>query len=278
MILGYHSSSFSLGNDWRLLYILFLGTCLFGAVFLINQIYDIESDRINKKLHFLPEGHIKTGIAWIMIMTLNSIALILSFSLSFQIVLVALLVIILGILYSVPPIFLKNRAWPAAFANGLGNGTLVFILGFLAGGGSMMTGILKSLPYFFAVMSVYIGTTLPDTWGDAEQGKNTIAVVYNLPVVHYLIICSFLISIIAGIIINDTPFLIAAFAALPFYIWSFFKKSINAVILAVKISIITLTLAASYMMPLYLVFVVFLVFATRAYYKARFGIEYPSLK
>ena len=87
-----------------------------------------------------------------------------------------------------------------------------------------------------------------------------------------------MMAIITAFIFRDKPILIAALAVLPFYLWLLFKKTIRAAIIAVKMSIISLTLAASYEFPLYLLFLVALVWFTRVYYKNRFDIIYPSLE
>ncbi len=255
-----------------------VGSGLFGAVFLINQIYDIESDRINDKLHFLPKDYVKVWAAWVMIVLLNAVSLIIAFCVSFEVALASLIIIILGVLYSVPPIALKNRAWPAVLANGLGHGTLVFIIGFCAADGSFAAGLIKSIPYFMAVAAVYIGTTLPDIEGDKRTGKYTIGVRFGENKTQIIILICYLIALLTGFIVKDTPFLIASLAVSPFYFWSAYTKSVKACVLAVKMSIISLTLAASYFFPPYLVFLILLIFATRAYYRYRFDMDYPSIK
>jgi 4-hydroxybenzoate polyprenyltransferase len=226
----------------------------------------------------LPEGHIKIGIAWIIVIFLNLAALIGGFRISLIVGFISTLIVILGILYSVPPIAFKNRTWPAALANGLGHGSLVFLLGYLSAGGPLFDGIWKSLPYLLAVMAVYTGTTLPDIEGDAIAGKKTLAVVYKKQPTLYIMYSCFLLALAISIIIYDIPFLLAGLAASPIYILSFFHKSIDTAVIAVKISVIALSLAAVYAVPLYLGFLIILIIATRVYYKARFGIVYPSIK
>jgi len=278
MILGYYRSQ-PADSSWYILPVsLLLGTGIFGAVFLTNQIYDIESDRLNNKLFFLPRGIVKLSVAWLMTILLNFVSLIAAFSISFSVGLASLLVIILGILYSVPPIALKNKDWLAAFANGLGHGTLVFVIGYCAGGGSFIGGIVKSIPYFMAVAAVYIGTTLPDIEGDQETGKLTIGVVFGVQKTVYIILLYYIAAIIFGYLTNDTPFLLASLFAAPFYIWLVISKTIKAAVLAIKISILSLTFAAGYYYPGYIVFLIGLIIATRFYYKRRFNMTYPSIK
>lgn len=278
MILGFYRSQ-PADSSWHILPVsLLLGTGIFGAVFLINQIYDIESDRLNNKLFFLPEGIVKLSIAWLMTIILNLASLIVAFYISFSVGLASLLIIILGVLYSVPPIALKNKTWLAAFANGLGHGTLVFIIGYCAGGGSFFGGIVKSIPYFMAVAAVYIGTTLPDIKGDRKTGKLTIGVVFGEQKTVYIILLYYITAIVFSYLINDIPFLLASLFVAPFYIWLLISKTVKTAVMAIKMSILSLTFAAGYFYPGYIIFLIGLILATRLYYKRRFKMTYPSIK
>jgi len=277
-ILGYFGHH-PVDSGWFEIPVLMLvGSGLFGAVFLINQIYDIESDRINNKLHFLPKGYVKVNIAWIMTVLLNIISLIIAFYISIQVAIASIIIIILGVLYSAPPLALKNRVWPAVLANGLGHGTLVYIIGFCVADGSFAAGLTKSMPYFLAVAAVYIGTTLPDIEGDKRTGKHTIGVKFGENKTQIIILIGYLLALLAGFLVKDIAFLIASLAVAPFYLWSAYTRSIKITVVAVKLSIISLSLAASYFYPLYLIFLALLIFVTRAYYRYRFNMDYPSLK
>jgi len=189
-----------------------------------------------------------------------------------------LAIVILGILYSAPPLALKNRAWPAVLANGLGHGTLVFIIGFCAADGSIAAGLIKSIPYFMAVAVVYVGTTLPDIAGDKRTGKQTIGVRFGENRTQMIILICYLFALLVGFMVKDTPFLIASLAVSPFYFRSAYTKSIKACVLAVKMSIISLSLAAGYYFPPYLLFLIVAIFSTRVYYRYRFNMDYPSIK
>jgi len=92
-ILGYYSHHPAESGRLDIPILLLLGSGLFGAVFLINQIFDIESDRINNKLHFLPKGYVKINIAWIMIVLLNVFSLIAAFFISAGVGLASLMIV-----------------------------------------------------------------------------------------------------------------------------------------------------------------------------------------
>ena len=277
-ILGYYGTGPDHPGWGRLVLVLVLGTLLAGAVFVLNQIYDIESDRINNKLFFLAEGIISVRMAWLIVICLNIISLIIGFALSIKVGIVSVLIVLLGIFYSAPPAALKNRAWPAIFTNAIGHGSLIYLLGHVAAGGRWLPGVFKSLPYFIAVAAVYIGTTGPDLKGDKISGKQTIAVIYGEKATALIAFSFYLLALGAGFWQSDIPFLIAALAAGPFYVWGSFAGGTGRVFMAIKISVITLSLVAGFFFPPYLPFLIILIAVTRIYHKQKFGLAYPTIK
>jgi 4-hydroxybenzoate polyprenyltransferase len=206
------------------------------------------------------------------------ISLILAFYLSISVGFLALIIALSGIFYSVPPIALKNRSYTAALTNAFGHGSLIFAFGYSVAGGEIFQGFYRSLPYFFAVGAVYIGTTLPDIEGDKKTGKITFGVIYGEKKGNLFILLCYFISLIAGLIVWDVPFLVAALVVSPFYIWLALTGKIKTTVLTVKLSIVSLSLAAAYFYPVYIVFLVVLILSMRAYYRHRFCFTYPSLK
>lgn len=277
LLLGYYHSGNGLSFTWDMFWIALIATGLSGAVFILNQIFDIDSDRINNKVFFLSKGYVKIGAAWTMYAVLNVVSLTMAFVISSTAGLLGIAILLLGAAYSTPPFVIKDRPWWGFLSNAFGHGTLVYLLGYCSLGGDLKTGLLKSLPYFFSVAAVYIGTTLADIEGDRLTGKRTLAVVIGFDrSVLFLTVCYFL-SLAAAIIIRDTPFLWAALAVCPFYIWAGFKKSIKSSIIALKLSILTLSLMSAYFYPGYVAFLTAVILLTRIYYKKRFGIEYPAI-
>jgi 4-hydroxybenzoate polyprenyltransferase len=277
LLLGY-ASQISIGHHSpELLLALICATGLFGGVFLINQIYDIESDRLNDKVYFLPRGIISLKTAWIMTLTINIVSLVIAFIISISVGIISILLVILGIFYSAPPFAFKGKPWAGALANGLGHGTFVYMLGYSAAGGGLLLGGLRSLPYFLAVASVYIGTTLPDMDGDKNTDKITLSVKFGVKKTILFMFISYLLALVAALLVGDIIFWIAAGIVAPLYFYAFAMRTTKAAFLAVKISVASLSLAAAYLYPLYLVFLALFIFATRVYYKKRFGLVYPSL-
>jgi 4-hydroxybenzoate polyprenyltransferase len=277
LLLGFYHSGNGLPFSGKMLWIALAATGLSGAVFILNQIFDIESDRINDKVYFLPKGYVKIGTAWVMFTALNILSILVSFLISPTVGLIGLSILILGVAYSMPPFVIKDRPWPGFLANAFGHGTLVFLLGYCALGGKLLPGLIKSLPYFLSVSAVYIGTTLADIEGDKRTGKKTLAVIWGMNRSVYFLVGCYFVSLLAAFYVMDKPFLWAALAVAPFYIWTAIAKHIRSALMALKISIVTLSLASAYYYPVYLIFLLALILFTRIYYDKRFGIKYPSL-
>lgn len=94
-------------SDLHLLILLLVGTLLSGGIFIVNQIYDIESDRVNKKLFLLPEGHVSITEAWVLYYVTTAGALIGAFILSWQLGILFVLGALIGLQYSLPRFNLK---------------------------------------------------------------------------------------------------------------------------------------------------------------------------
>lgn len=277
LLLGFFHSGNGTPYTWRMFGITIAATGLAGAVFILNQIFDIESDRINNKVYFLPRGYVKIGAAWTLYAVLNIVSLSIAFAISKTAGFLGLAILVLGAAYSAPPLVIKDRPWPGFLANALGHGTLVFLLGFCSLGGDIITGSIKSLPYFFAVAAVYVGTTLADIEGDRSTGKRTLAVSWGIDRGIYFLALSYLISIAASLYLKDKPFLYAALAVAPFYVWTAIAKSVKSSLIALKLSIVALSLMSAYFYPGYLLFLIAAIGLTKIYYKMRFGINYPAI-
>ncbi len=277
LLLGFYHSGSGLPYSLRMFWIAFAATGLSGAVFILNQIFDIESDRANNKVYFLPKGYVKIGAAWMLYAVLNIVSLSIAFAISTTAGFFGLAILALGAAYSTPPFVIKDRPWPGFIANAFGHGTLVYLLGYCSLGGDLKSGLLKSLPYFLSVAAVYIGTTLADIEGDKLTGKRTLAVAMGINrSIYFLTVCYFL-SLAAAIIIEDIPFLWAALAVCPFYIWAVAVKSLKSSMIALKLSIVTLSLVSAYFYPCYFIFLLAVILLTRIYYRKRFGMDYPAI-
>ena len=107
LLLGHHRSAVLSGQSNLPGLILLLVTFLVGAVYLLNQIYDVDSDRINRKLFFLAEGCISKKNAISQTVLLNLISIIPAYFISLELGVLFTLGFLFGFFYSAPPFSLK---------------------------------------------------------------------------------------------------------------------------------------------------------------------------
>ncbi len=277
VILGFSRSPVKVSEDYSLPWLLILSSCLAGWAYISNQIADIESDRRNNKIHFLPAGLISTRAAQVYAGVLALISLAGAFLFSLTIGLLSSVLIILACLYSGKPFFCKNHPAWGTILNGFGHGSLAFIMGFVGAGGQFGDSFLLSIPYLFAVIAVYIGTTLPDVRGDAFTGKRTPGVVFGARISTAVMALSLMISLLLSMIFWDIPLLAVCNVSMPFYLYAALKSDLKAAVFAVRLSVLLLSIAACFFAWWYALALAFLFVTARLYHKKRFGIEYPSL-
>jgi len=150
--------------------------CLFGAVYVLNQIADIESDRINRKLFFLPEGIISQRAARVFTITLNVIAVLLGALFGVEYLGLTIVIILLGFVYSLGHRPWKNKPVLGFLANVIAHGLIVFAMGAAFAGAYNPHIWIHATAYACAVGAVYLATTVADVPGDRASGKRTIAV------------------------------------------------------------------------------------------------------
>ena len=248
-----------------------------GACYL-NQVYDADSDRLNNKCHFLQRGLVSERALMIGFVATSVVALALSVTVSFLAFFICVQLLALGYLYSAPPVRLKDRPISGFLANAYGIGFLAPFAVFpeMQADNAGLLGWDNPFYFFCAVGSIYILTCVSDQYGDALSGKRTIGVVAGFRVSHMLALLLMLVAALCAFQ-SEFPVLmglaLVAAAAIAGARW---RKSDAAVRLAAKVPIILLTLLAGWFYPIYLIFVVVLILATRIYYARRLGIRYPE--
>ena len=277
LLLGHHRSAVLSGESNLPGLILLLVTFLVGAVYLLNQIYDVESDKLNKKLLFLAEGYVSKKNAIIQTVLLNLISIIPAYFISLQLGVLFTLGFLFGLFYSVPPFSFKGKPLSGFLFNILAHGNLTFLAGWLMNQALSGKSILFSLPYMFAVGAVYLNTTIPDMEGDTRSGKITPAVKWGKERVVIFACFLVLIATALSFFIKDIPFFIASALVFPFFLFSALTKKNNDIVLSTKLSILFLSIAAGFFYPWYFAVLILGFLGTRFYYKARFKLNYPTL-
>jgi 4-hydroxybenzoate polyprenyltransferase len=164
----------------------------------VNQIYDLEIDRVNKPRRPLTSGRLSMRDAWTFTWTAYAVALVLAWLVApggrhecFWLVLVAA---VITILYSVPPARTKRLGIWANVTIAIPRGVLLKVAGW-----SSVKTILGAEPWYIgAIFGLFLlgaSTTkdFADMEGDARGGCRTLPIIYGVRRAAWMISPSFVI-------------------------------------------------------------------------------------
>ncbi len=147
----------------------------------LNQICDLEIDRINKPHRMLPSGRISMPEAWGLSLVFLVVALLLAIWINYQCFLVVLGGALGTCLYSAPPFRTKSRGIWANLTIAVVRGTLLPVAGW-----STVKHVLQPEPWVLgAILGVYfLGAVttkdFSDVEGDRRGGCRTLPVIYGV--------------------------------------------------------------------------------------------------
>lgn len=282
---GYHAKTiFDPGNALEtaktvhsslIFVIVILLSLMMGAIFIFNQITDIETDRKNNKLFFIANNIIAKKNATTEAILLSIIALGFAFIIDYKSGLIFILIFIsCGIIYSFKPFSWKDKPVLGIIANFLG-GWSVAACGWIAAGASNWMFVLHAIPYAVGLVAVYFLTTLPDIPGDRSAQKITFGVRYGQKVTIYWAVVFELATVVLAFLLNDYILFLPALAAFPLFIIAAARQNMNDILRAIKFTVLFASLAVCVKYPLYLAVIVFVFFFSKWYYRRRFDLEYP---
>ncbi|MBD3167583.1 hypothetical protein GF324_13365 [bacterium] len=252
---------------------------LWGWVYLVNQIADIQTDRVNDKLFYFAEGWFsrREGIAYsIALFVVGTVLLLLSekwtlFALTLGVLMFS------GILYSIIPGAWKNHPFGSVVATLLG-GALCFLIGRALAGRPLFDSPLQTAGYAAAFLAAGLLTMVPDMKGDREAGKRTFAVVYGVRSTAWTAVLLLMGAVLASLASGDMVLLSASVVSLPFYLAGAARLNASAVAFAARFSILLLSLSVGLLLyPGYLAIIGIYYLLARVYYHKRFGLRYPTL-
>lgn len=152
----------------------------------INQIADVEIDKINKPDLPIPSGLLKVNQAKMIIGSALCISLALAWLVSPFLLLIIALAGFIGWAYSMPPFHLKKHHLPAALAIATVRGVLLNAGGFLVFNSVInnsweMPKNVLILTLFVIAFSIVIAwfKDLPDMAGDAKHNIKSLAILYS---------------------------------------------------------------------------------------------------
>ena len=180
---------------------LVMASVLNAASNALNQIYDLEIDRINKPKRPLPSGRLSLSRAWTFTLANYVVALVLAWCVEpggrhecFWIVVVATIV---TVLYSAPPFRTKRLGIWANITIAIPRGVLLKVAGW-----SAVKTIFGIEPWFIgAIFGLFLlgaSTTkdFADMEGDARGGCRTLPIMYGVRRAAWLISPSFVVPFI----------------------------------------------------------------------------------
>ena len=252
---------------------------LFTGAAYLNQVYDFDSDLINDKVGFLQKNLLTSGQMLNGFLVVSILPLVIAPFVSIFVLFLFSQFVLLAYIYSVPPIRLKDRPIGGLMANGYAHGTLVAlaVMPHLDIHNAGLLGWDLPFYFFFAVGAIYILTTIPDLRGDAATGKKTLAVVLGRTGSALVAVVFLVMAVAIAYTSHQAELVYLALFAIFLTLATLLLKTDSSVRLAAKAPLFILTLLAGYHYWGYLLFVVALLLATRAYYFKRFGVIYPEL-
>lgn len=256
-------------------------TLIAEGAYVLNQICDVETDRLNNKLFFLSYGLISLPLAGIYYCFLSLAGLAIAFFFLGELIWMTSILIFLGILYSVPGIRLKDRPLAGLLANAIGFGVIVPLMAVPHRQQAVFLNwdyVALTLPYLLAVAVGHVLTTVPDHEGDSVFDKNTITVLMGQKgAVRLAFFLAAAAAIVSLVLFNLEMALVAIVTLIMLAILILSSYKPKLVLAACKLPILLLSLLAGWHYPAYLVLLVLTIALTRVYYKKRFGLLYPKL-
>ncbi len=192
---------------WLLASALVVGLCCNLFIVGINQLADVEIDRINKPGLPLPSGAMSQEQAWAIVFSCLAVCLGLSWYISPWLFGVVALATAIGWAYSMPPLHLKRDHMSAALAITVVRGLLINLGGFLVYD-HIVNGVVRvplevwMLTAFILAFSISIAwfKDLPDVSGDTQHGIRTLPILYSPRTAviagHVLVTAAYLFTIV----------------------------------------------------------------------------------
>ncbi|MEK6973211.1 MAG: UbiA family prenyltransferase [archaeon] len=164
----------------NVIYAFFSFVFLYMAGTTVNDIFGLETDKINISVRPLPSGRVTLKEAWAYSIFFYALGLSVSYFVGFYFMFWALAFCVLSFLYSMKPISLDSKWYSKSLVLAI---VTVFVP--FSGGASIISGKIiqeMAINYIGLAMSaffLFIATTndLKDMKGDAETGKKTLALL-----------------------------------------------------------------------------------------------------
>ncbi len=144
----------------------------------INQIADLETDRINRPDRPLPAGHLTVGQAWRIVALLTVLAFAAAFAVNLPFVLCIAVTLPVTAAYSLPPLRTKRVPFLANVTIATPRGLLLVIAGWAVSGGAMRpeAWLLGGLSWLY-IFGAATTKDFADVAGDRATGCRTLPIL-----------------------------------------------------------------------------------------------------
>ena len=296
MVLVGHSRARGYGfgeGSGRLGMVLVLFSLLMGGIYILNQVNDLEADRLNHKLFLLADGWLSIKSALFQGWGLLTLAVAGAFYLQWKLGMLLLASMGLGMAYNAKGWGWKGKPIWGLVANMVGFGFLAFAIGWMAASSEFgWKTVWYSIPYPFAIGAVYGNTTVLDAEGDREVRKKTLAGRFGIRRTLWLGVVFVACAVGAAWVLGDRIMLLTGGIALALLGWMMVRtnnvrgrtenvcgaREEQAIDQASKGAILALSLRMAWTYPWYLVLMGGTFLGSRWYYRKRFGMRYPRLR
>jgi 4-hydroxybenzoate polyprenyltransferase len=268
-------------------------TAVLACAYVLNQIFDVESDRLNDK-----GLHLTRGLLRARTMVLVALAAFLGASLLYPHAAPMqtgplIVTLLLSLTYSLPPLRLCARPWFDLAANAIGYGGLAFVLGASAISRDTTGAWMGSIPWIFLVGATFLHTTILDVAGDAAAGKRTTSVAIGVIGSARLAALLSVTALVAAVFLflRGKPLVpalamtaaLVVFLGAAVFIQRAERRDLGARLLeratvsalAVRVTTAMVAAMAVWKDPWLLALVAPIVVAARFYYRGRFELRYP---
>lgn len=264
---------------WYGLIVFALYTLTMGAVYLINNIIDRRNDAANNKVFLIADEYIPPRRAMIylaaILVVISTLSLLVSVKLLWWFV---AMFFFMGIAYSVKPFSLKDRPVGGVLTSFV-SGFILFGFGwYLYAPSGGVQFLWYALPYVLAWVSISILTTIPDSYGDALDEKETITVALGLSKTQDYAFILLGAALIFSALTWDWVMGITGLLALPLYFMMWRERSVRSTLRVIRWGVSFLSFAMFFIFPAYFVACFILFFLARWYYRERFDLLYPTWK
>ena len=266
------------GQSWELGLLLAQCAGLAGSAFVLNQLHDLEGDRVNRKCQTLAHGLVSVRGARIWVLLLLTGGLAASWALGFWHLLAAGVFFLLAAVgYNLPPLRAKDHPGRAILLAAPAYLLLVLQGASLRGGFAVLAALPAAVPVVLAGLSLSLLATVPDVEGDSQAGKRTWAVAYGGDSAWRVALG--LMGAAALLAVAGRDFQVGVPAALStlLFLWGRRPGDRPRAVAVLRWSVAAQALGLAFAWPWLCLALLLFGWLARFYYKRRFQLSYPSL-